>query len=530
MRVALLWGACGEPPAGVAPDTASVDPDRQGLVESGPVVCADPDTRATEGAFAPWDLGEDWAVQVPPSGLDDTERGAGLVVADLDGDEVLDVFLPNLGTCQLLLGVDGELVDASELLPDGGVGCDAWGASAADVDGDGDVDLFVAVDGAGSRLWRNDVAGFTDISEEAGLLSEVAGARSGSWADLDGDGHLELLVAHHHALAEIPDPSTEPGLPNQLYRSQGGASFAADASALGDAGAQGYSFLVAPLDLDADGDLDLYEVNDFGHSAVPNRVLWNEDGEFVEGDGQTGLELAVEAMGLAQGDLDGDGRPDLVVTDIEAVHLLLSGSGAWADSALSLGLSLGPGQHAAWGAELADLDHDGDLDLPVAFGPLEGRLDLGPEPMALFEQTEDGFVDAAVSWGLDVSLLGRGLLVVDLDGDGWLDLLARDYRTGPARAWRARCGAGHWLTVRLDDDGSQPMGLGARVEVRAGDQTWIRWIDSSHTSLASSGPARAHVGLAEHARVDELLVVWPDGEQSVWTDIAADQHLVASRP
>ncbi len=453
--------------------------------------------------------------------------------------------------CLLFVG-DGQggLRDESlSRVPAPGRNCGAYGASAADVDGDGDVDLFVAKNGEPDRLWFNDGRGRFSLRDGGvGFRAHRCGSRSGSWGDMDGDGDLDLFVSRHHVVwgAEdgcpevppLPGESIPGGDANSLYENLGGGAFREVSSRLGDAGLHGYTFQGGWVDLDGDGRLDLYQINDYGGVAGPCLPLLGDGrGHFAAADPTAGLTIRADGMGLGVADLNGDGAPDLAVTDIDRLHLLLSdGEGGWYDAAASVGLAprTSSAQHASWGGELADLDNDGDVDFVTVYGPTEGFLldeDTTPEqPDALFLQGEDGgFTDVGIDWGWADVGVGRGLVVVDFNRDGWLDLFKTNYRQGLPVAYLARCGSAAWLSIQLE--GTRTVHpWGTRVEVDAGDKTHTRWLVPTSTSLASSGPAAVHVGLGDLDHVDAMRVFWTDGAVSAFGSFRARQRVTVTHP
>jgi len=561
LPLCVLWTGCrpavkdvpndpfdyDEPADGVLPLSGSVE-------GGGRVVCVDPEPRELLGPLERVNAGPDWAAQVPAS-LDDpldVNRSAGAVVADLTGDGVLDVFLPHDTACMFFEGrADGELFDASaDRIPLAEVDCHAWGASAADVDDDGDLDLLLTREAARDLLWLNDGAGhFVDATAAAGLPDVACGSRSASWGDMDGDGDLDLFIGRHRVILRSELETCEPGLspagwelppgnPNSLLENQGDGTFVdVTAERLTFHGEFAYTFSGGWIDLDGDLSQDLVLINDFGATATPTTAFLNDGtGHFSELPEVSGLRMPIFGMSMATGDINGDGWPDLAVTDIDRLHLMVSvGRLQWVDEAVVRGLRPDPGrgQLASWGVALEDLNHDTRLDLLTVFGPTEGPLgdresDVLEQPDGLFIQDTAGdFVDRGPAWGFDSTAVGRGLVVADVDGDGWLDVLRPDYRGGPAELLRQRCGSAAWATVRFDG----PLdGMGVRLEVVADGETQVRWHNPTSTFLGSSGPSQVHVGLGSADWLDEVRVYWPDGAVSVARDVATRQHLLAHHP
>lgn len=509
------------------------------LVSGAQVTCANPDARKS----APFDrivLPEE-VIGPQPSDAGQYD-GAGTAVADFDGDGFLDFFLPNTDADQLYLGqADGTVVEASERLPARAQEADrSTGASTADVDGDGDADLFIADQGGDQQIWLNQ--GGTFETADLGVAGESWHGVNGTFGDMDGDGDLDLFVINHYEGPELPDGMLAgkmgPGHPDRLYENQGNGQFVdvserLPAELLGDA----YSLAGGWIDADGDHHPELYVVNDFGGFSVANRMLKRKGDTMVSLPATQGLDVPVFGMGLGIGDLNDDGIPDFAVTSWDQLVLLQSMNGRWYDAALARHFTLsGEDRHVAWGTFMADLDNDGDLDIPVSLGQLQMPEDVRQELEAgmgmnnppaqrdaLYIQSADGnFVESAEEWGVADDGVKRGAVAADIDRDGWLDLIKRDI-VGPTLAYHARCGSSHWLEVGFGENA-----VGARVEVTNGDRTWRRWVTAGGESFASGGPMEVHFGLGDAEMVD-LRVIWPDGEESRFTQVPVDRRVVAAR-
>ncbi len=462
---------------------------------------------------------------------------SGMVVGDLDGDGLHDMVTPTEPYAQLYRGrSDGGARPVPELS-----GFDlsfGAGGSLADYDGDGDLDLFLARFDRPDRLLRNDARGwgegmaFTDVTEEAGV-----GARgpstSSAWGDMDRDGDLDLFVARYGALLDGGGPA-----PSLLYENLGDGTFLDRSEHLPDEVQGGWTRMAGWHDLDLDGFPELLVVNDLGDPSV---LLWNVGGRLVADDGRSGFGTAVRGAGLGVGDLNGDGTPDMLVTEWGRVALLESaGDDQWFDHARARGLvpDAARDQVVPWGAELADVDNDGLLDAVVAFGNVQiDGVEAGPDwanplrqPDAVYLQQPDGrFVDAGAALGLDDRGVNRGFVLADVNGDGVLDIAKRD-QAGSGALYLSECTGAAWLAVDLrQDDTPNGFAVGATVRVWAGGRLHQRTVSAGSTGFGSGGPPELHFGLGDVDRVDRVQVIWPDGSASETDGFEARRRVAFSR-
>jgi enediyne biosynthesis protein E4 len=482
--------------------------------------CARPQDREALGPYDPW----------VADGTPDTRAwlSGGLLAGDMDGDGLLDVLAPLEDEAKLFRGRPNAMALYSERL-------DAFdlsrgtGGSLADVDGDGDLDLLVLRYDEPAVLLRNDGGGrFSDASADL-PIPVVGPTTSSAWGDIDLDGDLDLFVGSYGYL----DREGARAGRSYLFENDGRGVFFDRSDRLPAVLHRGYTRVGGFHDLDGDGYPELYIVNDVG-SVEANVLLWNHHGELVLDEG-TGLSLQMAGGGLGVGDVDNDDVPDFLIPQWGWVSLMLSSEGGrWVDNAYARGLNGGADERVGWGAELADLDNDGDLDGVVAYGTIEVDGWDNPErqPDALFLQQEDGtFVDVAREWGVDDDGKNRGVVVADFDGDGWLDLAKRDLN-GPSTIYRSRCGRSHFLKVRLRDEFvANRNAIGARVRVFTDDgRAWSRWMTAGGTGYGTGGPPEVHFGLGELERIARIEVRWPDGaESAVGVGLEADQVVTVIR-
>ncbi len=282
----------------------------------------------------------------------------------------------------------------------------------ADYDGDGDPDLFVGFNGAANRLYRNDRGTLVDVAATAGLADRRP-TRAAAWGDADADGDPDLLVGFA--------PGAGPVL--RLYRNDGGTFVdITAASGLGvDAGAVRQP---AWIDVDADGDLDLF----VAFRDRPNALFRNDRGRFTEIAGAAGLADARKSVGAVWFDADGDNDLDLYVANMDgdANGLYRNDRGTFTDVAESAGLAWGhrAPRDAANGTVrpcAADVDGDGRLDLVMAN---YGRNGLFLNRGGL------SYEDGSEAWGIGIDARYDTCALADVDHDGRLDLYVNGTVTG----------------------------------------------------------------------------------------------------
>ena len=468
--------------------------------------------------------------------------GGGVALIDFDGDGDLDLYLcdggPIVGEpgrfdppCRLYRN-DGawRFVDVTDRADAPGPSY-AMGAAVGDYDGDGLDDLFVT-GWRDQRLYRNLGGGrFEDVTSRAGVGSTLW-STSAAFADLDGDGDLDLFVANYLAydpalapFCAAPDgkrdycgPEDFAAEPDRLYRNDGGGRFTDVSKAAGVEGPGGRGLGVVAVDLVGDAGLDLFVAND----GTACRMFENKGSlRFEEVGMASGVALdgrgeALAGMGVAAGDVDGDGRLDLVVSNFlgrSTVGFRSLGGGAFVDASDALGLA-GPTRSVlGFGVALADFDSDGRLDLIQANGHVLDRARLGqPSAMrpTLLRNVGGRFQDVSATAGpwFARPILGRGLAVGDLDGDGRPDVVVNALGA-PAALLRNVTEGGHSLDLELSG-----RGVGATVKATVGGRTILRAQVGGGSYLSASG-RQVHLGLGRAERVDRLEVAWPSGRSEV---------------
>ena len=459
------------------------------------------------------------------AGIDTTgARSAGW--ADYDGDGCLDLLITRKSGPLLLHGdCRGGFEDVTAAAGiDGPAG--SMGIAWADYDGDGDLDAYITSPESANRLYRNDGGGrFTDVAGQAGV-DDGRASTTATWGDMDADGDLDLFVANRFY------PKPESDITDRLYRNDGNGHFTDVGIASGAARKDRKTFSAAWLDYDGNATMDLYLAVDFGH----DRLLSNDGrGRFRDVSRSAGITGPEHAMGLAVGDIDNNGCPDLVSSNNtrgkpgDAEHgpttlYLNDCGGGFLDRTRAWGIE--DRGTVDWGVNLVDWDNDGDQDLAIVSG---GMLKQGEkESNVLYENRNGRLLD--VTRPLDARVTGAafGSAWADYDNDGDLDWLIVNSKRNSVLL-ENRAATGNYLKIRLRGEGGNRYGVGARVTLTAGDREQSRVIRAG-TSYGASEELLAHFGLGDASRVEHLLVTWPSGRQTRLSGIDANQTLTLTPP
>lgn len=507
------------------------------------------------GLLASAPLGAQWAgfetVTGDDSGIDAPFRmdfayvahffAGGVVAGDVDGDGDLDLFIMRGSDPPRLFSNhgDGTFEDATQSaglddtggLPNGAVLVDVTGNRALDlliggVSGDQqDPDTHTPM-----RLFTNDGDGvFSDATEHSNLAAPMD-AHSMALADIDGDGDLDLFVAYWQ-----PGPGSSSG---HLWRNNGDGTFTDISSSSGigqwfDDSDSLWNFTPTFTDLDGDGWPDLVISADFGRSRV---FLNRGDGSFSNAT-DSDVITDENGMGGVAGDFDNDGDMDWFVTSIwdefSSPYYGTSGnrlyrndgSGTFTDATDAAGVRVG---HWGWGTCAADFNNDGRLDLFMVNGYQGHAPRFIDDPAKLFVNNGDGsFSERALAAGIDTTGQGRAVVCFDSNNNGHIDVLVQNNRsfdedTAQPELFRNLGSDHHWLRVRLTGPAPNHHAIGARVTIETGDLTQVREIRAGGSYL-SSQVAEAHFGLGEHDTVASLTVQWPDDRVTRRSAVTGDR-------
>ncbi|MEW5849941.1 MAG: CRTAC1 family protein [Myxococcota bacterium] len=454
----------------------------------------------------------------------------GVVLSDLTGDGRPDIFLPRYDNTRPEMrgnrlyrnNGDGTF---SDVTTGSGLGSDANSTCgvAADVDNDGDEDLFVGNDLAPSHLYLNDGAGhFTDVAAERGITAAWR-VFTAAMVDYDHDGRLDAYLGTwddagplgHHGGA------TSHISPNHLLHQEADGTFV-DVTAQAGGDCHGRSTLAAAFgDVNGDGWEDLYVANDFFDDCF---YVNNGDGTFT--DVTTAWNAGPDAMtgmGVAFGDIDNDGDLDIYVADDRLSDRSVGSVLYWnmGGHFESVAAQAGVDGRFSWGTVFADFNQDGRVDLFAATMPphnphlvfqnvgLLDFIDVGPAQMPMD-------VDA------------RGVALGDVDGDGRLDLVVAN-RRAPVDVFLNRTEGGHGVLIRPVGSRSNRSGVGAWVTLWAGGQRQVRTVVAGD-SYRSSSPLVAHFGVGAATTVERVEVRFAGGAVVTRENLEVDTEHVIVEP
>jgi hypothetical protein len=497
-----------------------------------------------------------------------TANGSGVAIFDYDGDGKLDIYFATatllpLGTAKKgpnrlykNLG-DNRFQDVTE---SSGLGFAGYchGIVVGDIDNDGDPDVFLCNYGPNALYLNNSDGTFLDISKAAGI-DRPGWSSGGAWLDYDNDGDLDLYVANYGEWLYPQDdqfcgnraknvrlycsPRTIRTVKHFLYRNNGDRTFTDVADAAGVNRSDGHGFAAVTADFNGDGLIDIYVANDMN----PNFLYLNKgDGTFEDATESSGAAFdergqAQSGMGVDAEDVDGDGRPELFVTNFANEYNTLYqnlGNGVFNDVTPFWGLASDTMPFVGWGTALVDFDNDGWPDNFVANGHVDDNrrlldqpIDYEEPPLLFANQKGKRFGLATRDAGayFTTTHVGRGAAFGDLDNDGDIDIVVNHKDGAPALLRNDSKNENHWIRLALQGTLSNRDAIGARVEVVVGGRTLVR-LRKGNFSLESSNDPRLLIGVGSADVVESLTVRWPSGAVSQRTHLETGQTYTIVEP
>jgi len=496
-------------------------------------------------------------------------NGTGLCWLDYNNDGLEDLFVVNGSTVEDLKSGkprrqrnylyrndgNGKFTDVTEKAGVGGLG---WGqgCAAADINNDGFTDIFVTNFGRNELFKNNGDGTFTEIALKAGVGGGNNWHTGVAFADYDNDGWVDLFVAgyvefdvdaaknyqplcNYRSLPTFCGPRGFHGAPHALYHNNHDGTFTEVTEAAGVANKESYFGLsVLFQDLDGDGRPDILVAND----ACFNYFYHNEgNGKFREDALSKGIACCRDGteqanMGLAVGDYDNDGKPDVFVTTYSDDHYTLykNQGNMFNDVTREAGLYYSTHPYMGWGTMFIDFNNDGYRDLFAANGHLFPQVDgyfkdaTSYKQRLLLLQNDAGqkFRDVGDETGLSglEKHVARGAAAADFDNDGRVDIAISNLDETPTLIRNVTATANHWLRVRTVGRKSNRSGIGARIEVTAGDLKEVDWVHTGG-SFQSQNDMRTHFGLAANKKA-EVQVFWPSGVVDSIHNVDVDRDII----
>jgi hypothetical protein len=491
--------------------------------------------------------------------------GAGCAFLDFDNDGWMDIYLVNSGKCDFFdpspplrnalyrNNRDGTFTDVTEQagVAGGGYG---MGAAVGDYDGDGLPDLYVTQYGRSILYHNNGDGTFTDVTDKAGVAA-LGWASSAVWFDYDNDGKLDLFVCRfvdfdksknkfcgderkgerYYCIPRVYQPAK-----SWLFHNNGNGSFTDVTQDSGVGKVLGKAWGVVATDVNNDGWMDLFVAND----TVANFLFLNKhNGKFEEiglGSGvaysQDGRERS--GMGVDSADFDQDGWQDLFVTNVDQEMYSIYRNNhdlTFDDVAGSTGLGRLTRLMSGWGVKFFDYDNDGNVDLFIANGHPDDKIEahsshvMYKEPLLLFHNNgRGGLENVSPSAGpaFSQTFAARGMAVGDFNNDGALDVLVAVNGGAPLLLKNVAAAENHWLGMRLVGRQANLDAIGARITWQAGDLKRSRLKIGGGSYLSSHDP-REVLGIGKHAKIDKLEIRWPQpsGRLETFTDLPIDRYI-----
>jgi hypothetical protein len=490
--------------------------------------------------------------------------GAGCAFLDYDNDGWMDIYLVNSGRCDFYdpqpplrnalykNNHDGTFTDVTEKAGvfAGGYG---MGVAVGDYDGDGWPDLYVTQYGRSILYHNNGDGTFSDVTEKARVAAPGWGS-SAVWFDYDNDGRLDLFVCRFVDFDKSKNkfcgnektgeryyciPRVYPPEPSWLFHNNGDGTFTDVSKDSGIAKSLGKAWGVVATDINNDGLMDLLVAND----TTANFLFANRGkGKFQEIGLEAGVAFSQDGrarsgMGVDSADYDQDGWQDLFVTNVDQEMYSIYHNHhdeTFDDVAGPTGIGGTTRLMSGWGLKFFDYDNDGNVDLFIANGHPDDKIEVHSsnvayrEPLLLFHNSGKTLQNVSSSAGpvFTENFAARGMAIGDFDNDGAIDVLVSVNNGAPVLLKNTAAQGNHWLGLCLIGKRANPDAIGARITWQAGDLKRTRLKVGGGSYLSAHDP-REVLGIGSRAKIDKLEIRWPQpsGRVETFTDLPLDRYI-----
>jgi enediyne biosynthesis protein E4 len=491
--------------------------------------------------------------------------GPGVAFCDYDNDGWADIFMVNSGVCDFYQpktplrnalyknNRNGTFTDVTDAAGVAGGNEFGMGCAVADYDNDGFPDILVTAYGRCTMYHNNGNGTFTDVTAQAGVASP-GWTTSAVWFDYDNDGRLDLFLCsfvefslknnvfcgdnklgkRFYCIPRVFKPT-----PSLLYHNNGDGTFKEVSAGTDIHKALGKALGVVATDINGDGRMDLFVANDTvqnflfanrGNGKWDEIALAAEVGFSVNGTPRSG-------MGVDAADVNGDGRQDLFVANVDQEMFSLyknDGNEFFSDVAAGNGVAQATRLLSGWGLKFFDYDNDGMVDLFLANGHPDDMIENYSqqvhykEPLLLFHSDGTKLTNISDQAGPAFGKMfpARGLAVGDFDNDGRVDVLIGNNGGAPVLLKNNAGSGNHWIGIRLQGTACNRDGIGATITWSANGVRHSRY-KSNGGSYLSSHDMREVLGLGTAAKVDWVEITWPQpsGRVERFSDVPVDRYV-----
>jgi hypothetical protein len=491
--------------------------------------------------------------------------GPGVAFVDYDNDGWVDIFMVNSGQADFyqpktpLKNVlyknnrDGTFTDVTDKAGVAGGREFGMGCAIADYDNDGYPDILVTAYGRCTLYHNNGNGTFTDVTDKAGVAAP-GWTTSAVWFDYDNDGRLDLMLCSFVQFSLANNvfcgdnklgkrfyciPRVFKPTPSLLYHNNGDGTFTEVSAGTDIQRALGKALGVVATDINGDGLMDLFVANDTVQNFLfvnRGKGKWDEIGLASEvGFSVNGRPRS--GMGVDAADINGDGRQDLFVANVDQEMFSLyqnEGKESFSDVAAFHGVAQATRLLSGWGLKFFDYDNDGLVDLFLANGHPDDMIESYSqqvrykEPLVLFHHDGKKLSNVSAEAGPVFKKMfpARGLAVGDFNNDGRIDVLIGNNGEAPVLLKNNAGDGHHWLGVKLQGTACNRDGIGATIAWSAGGTKRTRF-KANGGSYLSSHDMREVLGLGPAAKVDWLEITWPppSGRVERFTDLPLDRYV-----